>query len=127
MHTMNIPILQYSFLTDFMKRIVQQFYDAMPPMGFHSDHTDEPLPTLSVNDDPIGKEDLIGLFLNGKWKELDKATIQVLHADGTTSTIPYYDYESRGLWPAASFFVTQKLNKAKFSKIVKACVFNGLL
>ncbi len=124
---MNMSELQYTFLTEFMKCVVQQFYDAMPPMGFHSDNADKPLPELSVDDYHVGKDNLLGLYLNGKWNELDKATIQVLHANGSTSEIPYYDYENGDYWPAASFFLSQKLNKCKFNKLVKACVFNGLL
>lgn len=124
---MNMSRLQYNFLTEFMKIAVQQHYDAMPPVGFNSDNADKPLPKPSVEDDHVGKDGLLGLYLNGAWKKLDEATIQVLHVDGTTSEIPYYDYEHADLWPAASFFVSEKLNKSQFNKIVKACVFNGLL
>lgn len=124
---MDMSGLQYAFLTEFMKLIVQKFYEAMPPIGFHSDNVDTPLPKQEVNDGDVGKGDLLGLYLNGKCKELDKATILVLCADGSTMNIPYSDYENGNFWPAASFFVSENFNKSKFNKMVKACVFNGLL
>lgn len=105
---MDMSGLQYAFLTEFMKLIVQKFYEAMPPIGFHSDNVDTPLPKQEVNDGDVGKGDLLGLYLNGKSKELDKATILVLRADGSTMNIPYSDYEDGNFLAGSIFLCVRK-------------------
>lgn len=124
---MNTTSLRYNFLTEFMKIVVQHFYDTKQPIGFHSDNIEESTQELSVNEDNVGKDDLIGLFINRKMNDLENATIQVLRADNTTTVIPYSEYLKNDFWPAATFFVSEKMTKSKFQKIVKDFIFNGLL